>query len=169
MIVGGWQVNNILSFVSGAPFTVTSAATSLNLPGSSQTADQVVPAVRKIGAVGRTVSYFDPLSFRPVTEARFGTAGLNSLRGPGIANWDFSVFRQFHVTERWRIEFRMEAFNFSNTPHFSNPAANVSNLSFNPDGTVRDLGGFSAITSTSSQARDGIDERQFRLGIRIAF
>ena len=67
------------------------------------------------------------------------------------------------------MEFRMEAFNFSNTPHFGNPAANVSNLSLNPEGTIRDLGGFSTITSTSSQARDGIDERQFRLGLRISF
>ena len=42
-------------------------------------------------------------------------------------------------------------------------------LIVNQDGSIRDLGGFSTITSTSSLAREGIDERQFRLGLRLSF
>jgi hypothetical protein len=162
-------VNNILSFMSGPPFAVTADGASLNLPGSTQTADQVKPTVQKLGHIGPGTSFFDPLAFRPVTQARFGTAGFNSLRGPGIVNWDLGVFRQFSVNERWNIEFRMESFNFSNTPHFALPGRNVSVMSLNPDGTVRNLGGFTSITDTSSVARDGIDERQFRFGLRITF
>ncbi|MDQ3348884.1 MAG: TonB-dependent receptor, partial [Acidobacteriota bacterium] len=77
-ILGGWQLNNILSFRSGRPFTVTASGTSLNSPGSTQVADQVKDKVEILGGVGRGNSYFDPLAFAPVTEARFGNAGFNT-------------------------------------------------------------------------------------------
>ncbi len=168
-ILGGWQLNNIISLMTGAPFTVSASGNSLNLPGSSQQADQVKPDVQILGGAGRGLSFFDPFAFRPLTEARFGTSGINTLRGPGIVNWDFGVFREFAVAEGWKVQFRMESFNFSNTPHFANPGGNVSNLSLNADGSVRDLGGFSEITGVTSLAREGVDERQFRFGIRISF
>jgi hypothetical protein len=84
-------------------------------------------------------------------------------------NWDFGLFREFAVKERLKIQFRMETFNFSNTPHFANPGANVSNLSLNPDGSVRDLGGFGVITATQNLSRESFDERQFRFGLRFSF
>ena len=104
-----------------------------------------------------------------MTGARFGTSGYNSLRGPGTANMDFSIYRTFKITERVSAQFRAEAFNLTNTPHFSNPSANVSNLQLNPDSSVRNLGGFTTITSTSGIGREGIDERVFRFGLRFAF
>ncbi len=168
-LLGGWQVNNIVSLMSGTPFTVTSAATSLDMPGNSQTADQILPQVRILGGAGRGQSYFDPLAFAPVTAARFGTAGLNSMRGPGVVNWDFGVFREFRLREGIALQFRAEAFNFSNTPHFANPGANVSNMTLNPDGSVRSLAGYTEITNTINLGRDGIDERQFRLGLRLSW
>jgi hypothetical protein len=102
---------------------------------------------------------------------RFGTAGFNSLRGPGVVNWDLGVFRAFPINERWVLQFRMEAMNFSNTPHFSNPGANASNLSLNPDGSIRSLGGFSEITTVNADGlgRTRADERNFRLGLRLSF
>jgi hypothetical protein len=63
----------------------------------------------------------------------------------------------------------VEAFNFTNTPHFGNPGNNVSNMVLNSDGTIRNLGGYTEITSTRGTGREGIDERQFRFGIRWAF
>ncbi len=168
-ILGGWQVNNLLAFLSGTPFSVGSSGSSLDMPGSSQRADQVKPTVQKLGGAGKGQSYFDPFAFAPVTQPRFGNAGFNSLRGPGAVNWDFGLFREFAVTERWKVQFRGEAFNFTNTPHFNNPGANVSDMTVNADGTVRALGGYTEITGTRDFAREGIDERQFRLGIRVSF
>ena len=110
-----------------------------------------------------------PLAFAPVTQARFGTAGFNTMRGPGVRNFDFSLFRQFRFSERWTMQFRAEVFNLTNTPHFSNPASNVSNLQLNADGTIRNLGGFSTITSIRNTGREGLDERVFRFGLRFAF
>jgi hypothetical protein len=168
-IAGGWQVNGLISVYSGTPFTVTAAGTSLNLPGSNQMADQVKSEVDILGNIGPGQSYFDPQAFRSVTEPRFGDAGFNSMRGPGFANLDFSVQRRFTFGDRWDVQLRAEVFNLTNTPHFANPAANVSNLQLNADGTIRDLGGFSSITSTANSGRDGIDERVFRLGVRLGF
>ena len=168
-VVGGWQLNNIVSLYSGTPFTVSASATSLALPGSSQIADQVKPAVQILGGAGPGQAYFDPFAFKPVTETRFGNSSFNLLRGPGMVNWDLGVFREFAMKERWRLQFRVETFNFANTPHFANPGANVSNLSLNPDGTIRDLGGFGVITATQNLSRESFDERQFRLGLRVSF
>ena len=80
--------------------------------------------------------------------------------------------RQFNVRDRYTLQFRAEVFNLTNTPHFANPSGNglnVSQLQLNPDGTVRNLGGFSSITGTANSGRDGIDERLIRLGVRLGF
>jgi len=164
-IVGGWQVNNIFSFLSGSPFSVTADGASLNAPESMQRADLVKSEVAKPGGVGRGNSYFDPFAFKPVSEVRFGTAGWNLLRGPGSNNWDFGLFRQFRITEKVNLQFRAEAFNFTNTPHFANPGSNISNLQLNADGTIRSLNGFTEITGTNVNQ----PERQFRFGLRIGF
>jgi outer membrane receptor protein involved in Fe transport len=168
-LAGGWQINGIFSAYSGTPFTVTASGTSLNAPGNTQRADQVKTSVAIPGGVGPGQSYFDPLAYAPVTAVRFGTSGYDSLRGPGLVNLDFSLFRDFPITERFKAQFRAEALNFTNTPHFSNPASNVSNLQLNPDGSVKNLGGFSVITTTTGTGREGVDERVFRFGLRISF
>lgn len=168
-LAGGWSVNGLLTAYSGRPFSVSASGTSLNAPGNTQRADQIKPKVEIFGNIGSTVSYFDPLAFAPVTTARFGTVGYNTLRGPSATNLDLGLFRAFNVTERWKVEFRAEALNFTNTPHFGLPNGNVSNLQLNADGSVRSLGGFSTITSTVGVGREGIDERVVRFGLRISF
>jgi hypothetical protein len=172
-VLGGWQVNNILSLYSGTPFGIGANGNSLRMPGSSQTADQVKPNVEILGGAGRGQAYFDPFAFVDLSTARgqerFGNTGMNILRGPGIVNWDLGLFRRFDVTERWKVEFRMEAFNFTNTPHFSNPGTGVNN--FQPEQTdpLRRYNGYGEITGVTNLGRDGIDERQFRFGLRLSF
>jgi hypothetical protein len=147
------------------PFFVTASNSSLNMPGSTQRADLVNPSVQILGNVGE---YFDPLAFKTVTGARFGNLGFNSLRGPGVVNTDLSVSREFIMKERYKLQFRFESFNFTNTPHFALPGTNVSNLLTNPDGTVRNLAGFSQITSTQNLGRD-FDERRVQFDLRFSF
>lgn len=161
-LLGGWQLNNLLSFYSGTPFDVTASGTSLNAPESSQRADQVKSDVEILGGIGRGNAYFDPLAFKPVTEARFGTAPWSAVRGPGYANWDFGVFRELQLPRKMTMTVRFEAFNVLNTAHFNNPGGNVSNLQLNPDGTVRNLNGFAEVTSAYG-------ERQLRLGMRLGW
>jgi hypothetical protein len=168
-IAGGWQATALLSAYSGTPFSVSAAGTSLNLPNSTQMADKVKSDAQILGEIGAGKSWFDPLAFRAVTEPRFGNAGYNTMRGPGFANLDLSVQRQFTFRDRLSLQARAEVFNVTNTPHFANPNANVSNLQLNADGTIRNLGGYSSITGTANSGRDGIDERVVRLGLRLGF
>jgi len=163
-VLGGWRVNSIAAFMTGLPFNV-SASNQLSMAGSTQRADLVKPSVQILGAVG---SYFDPLAFKPVTGLRFGNLGFNSLRGPGVVNVDLAVSREFPITERFKLQFRFESFNFTNTPHFALPGTNVSNMVLNSDGTVRNLAGFTQITSTQNLGRD-FDERRMQFDLRFSF
>ncbi len=167
-LAGGWQINALFSSYSGNPFSVTAAGTSLNAPHNTQRADLVGSGpVKKLGGVGAGMAFFDWTRFASVTEARFGTAGFNILRGPGLVNLDLGIFRRFDLGERWKLEFRAEAFNATNTPHFANPSNNISNLRLNPDGSFRS--GVFEVTGVRNTGREGIDERVFRLGLRLSF
>jgi hypothetical protein len=169
-VTGGWQLSGLFSVYSGLPFSVSASGTSLNAPGgNTQRANQVKQNVAILGGIGPTSPYFDPLAFAPVTTAAFGTAGYDTLRGPRTVNLDLSLFRSFHIAERWNLQFRAEAFNLSNTPHFSVPSANVSNMVLNSDGSIKNLGGYSTISSTLGTGREGIDQRELRLGLRLSF
>ena len=84
------------------------------------------------------------------------------MRGPGYANWDFGIFRQVKLHGTTNLQLRFEAFNVLNTVHYNNPGGNVSNLQLNPDGTVRNLNGFSEVTTA-------FGERQLRVGVRVGW
>jgi hypothetical protein len=162
-LAGDWQVNGIFSAMTGTPFTVGSAGTSVDAPGNTQTADQVLPEVRILGGIGRGNSYFDPNAFAPVTAVRFGSSGRNILRGPGLVNLDASIFRDFPVGERFKLQFRAEAFNVSNTPAFNNPGATASSPTRNAAGAILNLNGYTEITSAQAT------ERQFRFALKLFF
>ena len=157
MILGGWQINGVASMYTGQPFSISAPGTSLNAPGNSQRADLVKPNVAKLGGAGPRQKFYDPTAFAEVTEVRFGTAGFNLLNSPGTSNLDAGLFRSFSITEKFKMQFRAEAFNFTNTPHFTAPNGNVSSSSFMEVSAVRGLG------------REGIDERVFRFGLRLSF
>lgn len=161
-IASGWQTNWILSRTSGIPFTVGTSNTSVNAPGNTQTADQVLAQVDILGQHGSGGSYFNPSAFAPVTDVRFGTSGRNILRGPGVFNLDGSIYRSFRLTERFNIQFRAEAFGVTNTPQFGLPGTTASSLTRNLDGSIKALNGYTEITSATG-------ERQFRFALKLSF
>lgn len=164
-ILGGWGLGGVLSRLSGTPFTVTGSASSLNAPGNTQFADQLVPKVQILGGHDSTHPYFNTADFADPSVAekatgtlpRFGTASRNGVRGPGFFNLSASVFREFPISERFSTIFRAEAFNLTNTPSFANPAANASTV------TATSLGGFGIISATANNARE------LRFSARINF
>ncbi|MGA8597835.1 MAG: TonB-dependent receptor [Bryobacteraceae bacterium] len=151
-IVGGWQLNAILTRASGLPFTVTSSSTPCNCPGNTEVASQVLPSVQILGGHGSGDPYFNTAAYAPVTTAVFGNSGRNSLRGPGLFDLDLGVFRTFDLTERFKLQFRAESFAITNTAQFANPSVlSVGNS------------GFGNITSVNG------GNRTIRLGMRFSF
>ena len=169
-IAGGWQTNTFFSWASGSLVDVTSNANVLNAPGTTtQWADKIKDGpVEILGDAGPQSQYFDVSAFRSVTEVRFGNSGHGVFRGPSAPNVDLSLFRVFRFGQTKTLQVRAEVFNISNTPHFSNPSTNISNVTFNPDGSIRALNGVGGITSTDRTGRQ-YDEREWRLGLRFGF
>lgn len=132
-VIGGWQVNGILTLMTGTPLTFGADGSVLNTPGSPQTADQVGP-FQVLGGINTPSKggspWFLQSSFVQPTGIRFGSTGRNIASGPGFFNLDASLFKIFHVTERWRAEIRGEAFGVTNTPQFSNPTTAVNNSNY---------------------------------------
>jgi hypothetical protein len=160
-IASGWQINGILSRFSGTPFTVTSSGTSLNAPGNTQTAQQVLSNVSILGGAGPGQPYFEPGAFAPVTTPTFGNSGRNILRGPAVFNVDASIYRTFGVRERLKVQFRAEAMGLTNTPQFANPNSVVSNATF-VNGQITNLNGYGIISSATG-------ERQIRFALKLLF
>ena len=169
-VAGGWQVNSFLSYFQGTLVNVTSNANVLNAPGTTtQFADKVMAGpVQILGAACATCEYFDVSAFKPVTAVRFGNAGFGSFRGPSAPNLDMSLFRTFRMAGNQTLQLRAECFNVTNTPHFANPTANMSAVTYNADGSIKSLNGVGAITSTVRLGRQ-YDEREWRLGVRWGF
>ncbi len=99
---------------------------TLNAPFNTQVADRVKGTVAILEGIGPNATWFETAAFAPVSEARFGTAGRNSVRGPGATNLDLGLARNFAIREWLRFELRGEAFNFTITPTFANPGGNIS-------------------------------------------
>jgi hypothetical protein len=173
-VAGGWQVNWVLSTYSGPPLTLSYSG-AINSPGNQQTADQIGPLVI-LGNAGATAGtgttcaatnlschYFDPSAFKqvPTGQFRYGTTGRNILRGPGMFNLDTSLFRDFNISERIKLQIRAEMIGTTNTPHLGAPGLDVSNS-----------GTFGVITSTLNTAGRGAGtggERQTWLSAHITF
>ena len=77
------------------------------------------------------------------------------MRGPGVVNLDASLFRTFNLASQVQLQFRAEAFNVSNTPHFGNPNGNANSSNF---GRI-----------LATQTADAMGARQFRFGVRTMF
>jgi outer membrane receptor protein involved in Fe transport len=128
-IASGWQLNGIFRFATGMPFTARADATSCDCPGNGNFANAISP-VHILGGIGPGQPWFTTSSFAAPAPNQFGNAGRNTIRGPSLKNYDFSLFRTFTIGERFKLEFRGEFYNLTNTPHFSNPDGNVNDSTF---------------------------------------
>ncbi|MDX2181838.1 MAG: TonB-dependent receptor [Bryobacteraceae bacterium] len=140
-IVGGWQVGSIITIQSGFPITVTNGQDASNTgaffdrpnsTGVSAQLDNPDP-----------VRWFNTSAFTANLPGTHGNVGRNTLTGPSIFGWDFSLLKDFNFTERNRLQFRFEAFNFPNHPNWGNPNTNISSG-----------GSFGTITGTRTNMRN---------------
>jgi Carboxypeptidase regulatory-like domain len=143
--LGNWAISGITIIQSGSPFSVTDSAagTAFLGPGlaSATLGGQLAPGGSiAAGTTGgdihsRLGAYLNINNFVPaplvsaadggdgsVTE--FGNLGRNIYRGPYQQNWDFSLIKDFHITERQSLRFTTDFFNIWNHANFANPAIN---------------------------------------------
>jgi len=119
--LGGWQANTILVWNSGSPYTITDNFTGFGnsvfngIGGGPTRPDQIAPATLSNPGIGEA---FNTNAFVIPTLGTIGNTPRNSLYGPHFRHFDLSVFKDFALTERVKLQFRAESFNLSNTPNY---------------------------------------------------
>lgn len=120
-ILGGWETSGILTIGSGLPYSVTFDSVVEGWPSSR--ADIIGNPSVSNPSLSR---WFNPGAFALPQPFTYGNSAPYSLFGPDFVNWDTAVFKQFSLTERFKLQFRTEFFNALNHPNFGNPNSDIS-------------------------------------------
>ncbi len=148
-LVGGWTANSIVTLQSGFPFT---PQLSYNPSNNGDTKNPVRPFLNPAfygnPIVGKVSEWYNPDAFvaPPPGSGFYGNLGRDSLTGPGITEWDYSMFKDTTIRERLRLQLRAEFFNILNHSNFNTPNLVV----FTPSGLSPTAG---LVTSTSTTSR----------------
>ncbi|MCA1602142.1 MAG: TonB-dependent receptor [Acidobacteria bacterium] len=152
--LGGWQVTGIHVLQGGLGLTATlGGASVLNIGGERRArpnliGNPVLPDSERTLARWFNTAAFQP-AFSPSPQA-FGNAGVGIMRGPNYRNFDFTLAKNFDLTERFRAQFRTEFFNAFNRANFG------------PPNIARDSSGFGQILGASNA-------RIIQFGLKLYF
>jgi hypothetical protein len=138
-LLGGWQAQGIVIVRGGQPFTPTVSRDVANT-GIGGQRPQVIGKPTIVGAptcwfyssTNASCAALDPSganAFTVPASFTYGNAGANTLRSQWLRNLDFSVFKQFPITESSVLQFRAEFFNLTNTPTFGIPNSTIDTAS----------------------------------------
>ena len=152
--VGGWQLNLTNIYQTGFPLAIYNSSNQNSVLGTGvqrPNATGVSPTMS--GSVEQRLNgYINPAAFSTSPIYTFGNVARTiPYRGPGMKNWDISLFKNFSIKEKFNAEFRAEALNAFNSPLFPNPNTRFGSSSF---GTI------------SSQVNFA---RMLQLGVRFYF
>jgi Carboxypeptidase regulatory-like domain len=145
-VLTGWQTNMIAGWQSGKVFSIISSGSGADNPIESDGKahgfnNRAVPQNANGADRPNTIKdprlshhtlnqFFDTTAFAPQPLGTIGNTQRNSMFGPHFRDVDLSLFKNFPVTERATIQFRVETFNISNTPNFYIANNNSSNQQF---------------------------------------
>ena len=155
LMASGWTLNSIVTLQGGFPFT---PQLSYNPSNTGDTRNPVRPFVNPAftGPVilGSPNQWFNPNAFLapPNASGFYGNLGRDTLIGPGLATWDFSVMKDTRLREHLNLQFRAEIFNLLNHPNFNSPNAVV----FTPTGVSPTAGVITSTSTTSRQIQFGL-------------
>jgi hypothetical protein len=147
-ILSNWEINGILRWATGTPYSVTADPLFCACPGLSS-----IPANLMGSAAINGQASFDPSLFATPAAGGFGNLSRNQFRGPDFFTYNVSLFRNFPVHDRAKLEFRAEVYNVTNSSNYANPIANVSAPGF----------------GRSFQNYNGLGGRQFQIAGRLLF
>jgi hypothetical protein len=147
-LVGGWQLQSIVNYRSGLPFTPTVSRDIANTGAANQRPNRIGSGE----AANPTLdAWFDKSAFVEPAAFTYGNSGRSILRADHQWNVDASLFKRFAGNGSTRIEFRAEAFNLLNTPYFAEPNSAI------------DTAAAGRVTATSNNAR------QLQFGLKYIF
>jgi len=171
-VLGGWDTNWIYTLQDGQPGTVSCAIATTTGFGCDALK---VPGVNLYAGPHNAAHWMNAAAFAtpPVAQTVGQTdysplgGGPSQFRGPGFNRLDFSLFKQFQLSERFRMEFRSEFFNLANHPNFSLPGFSENGFPASPGAlNYNNPAGFGTITST----RDGQnDQREIQFGLKLYY
>jgi hypothetical protein len=164
-VVSGWTVNSILSVQSGFPLTPQLAYNPANNGDSRNPVRAFLnPAFTGSVVTGNPNQWFNPNAFiaPPSTGGFYGNVGRDSYTGPGLATWDFSAFKDLHVSGSTSLQFRAEIFNLLNRANFNTPSLITHVLQAPPNATFPEPSPTAGqVTSTSTASR------QVQFGLKL--
>ena len=156
-LLGGWQLNSIATLLTGFPFTPQIGA---NQSGDGDTRNPDRPSLNPSFSgpviLGRQAQWFNPNAFVLPAAGTWGNLGRGAYTGPGLADVDFSLFKNVSVSERARLQLRAEFFNLLNRANLGTPSATVfSGASISPAAGL--------ITTLATTPR------QIQIGLKLMF
>lgn len=140
-LLGGWNVNSIVTLQSGMPFAIAQA-TNFNAFAGFGTQRPMISGNANLPADQRTVARFiNTNAFSITPQFKLGNASRDPARGSAYRDLDVGLTKNTQLTERLMVELRGEVFNTTNTPAFAQPNATVG------------VANFGSITATTADPR----------------
>lgn len=133
LLAGGWALNGVTVYQSGFPLQIRQNSNNNAIIGAaSQRPDATGISPAATGSFSQRIDrWLNPEAFSQVGPFAFGNVSRTiAVRGPGMANWDLSLFKTAALTETHKLQFRAEALNAFNTPLFRSPNTAFGNASF---------------------------------------
>jgi hypothetical protein len=156
-LIGGWQLNGIATMLSGFPFT-PQVGSNRSGDGDTRNPDRPVidPSFSGPLLLQTPNQWFNPKAYRLPDPGTWGNLGRGTLRGPGLADLDMSLFKNTSLSEKTRLQFRAEFFNILNRANFGPPNATVFT-----NGAISPSAGLITTTATES--------RRIQMGLKLIF
>jgi len=163
LFLAGWETNAITVWQSGKPFSIENSSSDGGYQDRAQPNFGPGPdRPDQIGSPGvphkSLAEYFNTAAFAPQPLGTIGDVARNQIFGPHFKHIDLSLFKNFALTERFNIQFRVESFNISNTPSFFIANTNSGN-------TQLGNGSFGQVTQTDPN----YTPRQFQFALKLLF
>ena len=165
-LLSGWQLTGIMAFQSGQPFGVLVQAPDRTRDHITRSKPNRVPGFTQENTVlGDPNHYFTLDAFSAPAAGQLGNAGRNGLIGPGMARWDFGLHKNFTLTEKMRLQLRIETFNLTNRVNFSAPSQRGTS-----GGNVQIFTRRGAPVESETVVRRTVDtSRQIQFGLKLTF
>ena len=155
-LVGGWQLNGILAAQTGFPFT---PLVGFNQSGNGDTGapdrPNLAPGFSGPLILGTPHRWYNPAAFSLPLAGTYGNAGRDILEGPGLLEFDSSLFKTFRIRERAGLQFRAEFFSVLDHANFGIPL-----MTFTSSGAISPSAG---LINTAGAAR------QIQLGLKMTW